>query len=130
MPESLEHRARDCLHVKDYCQEIQQEVGLGVKVRLNQHTRQATVYPHENVLRATCSALMLPSQPLRPLSCSAYDPQKRAGTRKKIQGKKKCLSVFYGVHARRVDSSTLDFSLSSHRYPYIVFVFSARFNDS
>ncbi len=36
----------------------------------------------------------------------------------------------FGVHARRVDSSTLVFSLSSHRYPYIVFVFSARFNDS
>ena len=38
--------------------------------------------------------------------------------------------VFFGVHARRVDSSTLVFSLSSHRYPYIVFVFSVRFNDS
>ena len=34
------------------------------------------------------------------------------------------------VYARRVDSSTLVFSLSSHRNPYIVFVFSSRFNDS
>ena len=33
-------------------------------------------------------------------------------------------------HTRRVDSSTLVLSLSSHRYPYIVFVFRSRFNDS
>jgi hypothetical protein len=32
--------------------------------------------------------------------------------------------------ARRVDSSTLVFSLSSHQYPYIVFVCIVRFNDS
>jgi len=31
---------------------------------------------------------------------------------------------------RRVDSSTLVFSLSSHRNPYIGFVFTSRFNDS
>ena len=43
---------------------------------------------------------------------------------------KKVVSISHGVHARRVDSSTLVFSLSSHRYPYTVFVFSARFNDS
>ena len=34
------------------------------------------------------------------------------------------------VHARRVDSSTLVFSLSSHRNSYIGFVFSSRFDDS
>ena len=39
-------------------------------------------------------------------------------------------STHNGVHTRRVDSSTLVFSLSSHRYPLIVFGFSARFNDS
>ena len=88
MPESLEHRARDCLHVKDYCQEIQQEVGLGVKVRLNQHTRQATVYPHENVLRATCSALMLPSQPLRPLLALLTILKSVQEQGKKFKGKK------------------------------------------
>ena len=33
------------------------------------------------------------------------------------------------MHARRVDSSTLGFSLSSHRNPYIVFVFNSRFNN-
>ena len=44
--------------------------------------------------------------------------------------KKQSFAFFSQLHARRVDSSTLVFSLSSHRYPYIVFVFSARFNDS
>ena len=34
------------------------------------------------------------------------------------------------VHARRVNSSTLVCSLSSHRNSYIGFVFSSRFNDS
>ena len=35
-----------------------------------------------------------------------------------------------GVHVRRVDSLTLVFNLSSHRYPYVVFVCISRFNDS
>ena len=53
--------------------------------------------------------------------------QKGAKKGKKKGQKKRHL---VNLHARRVDSSTLVFSLSSHRYPYIVFVFSARFNDS
>ena len=35
-----------------------------------------------------------------------------------------------GTPITSVDSSTLVFSLSSYRYPYIVFVFSSLFNDS
>ena len=39
-------------------------------------------------------------------------------------------SAHNGVHPRSVDSLTFVYSLSSHRYPYVVFVFSSRFNDS
>ena len=39
-------------------------------------------------------------------------------------------SAHNGVHARRVDSSTQVFSLSSYRTPYIVFAFISHFNDS
>jgi hypothetical protein len=45
-----------------------------------------------------------------------------------VEKKKEHKKLF--LHARRVDSLTLFFSLSSHRYPYVVFVFSSRFNDS
>ena len=43
----------------------------------------------------------------------------------------KTIPLSIGIsNVSHVDSSTLVFSLSSHRYPYIVFVFSARFNGS